>query len=206
MSTPHPSAIVPSASHALLNWILIPMLWVMFFSICRSLLRKLSIREVKLLAPHQQLEVAEPRLKRIFAKLSTGVQPHPHIPPGSACLLFLVKASLSLQIPGSWPPPPRWCSLSHLLSVFSTFSCSTHSFLSKKHSQNSHVPVAKWLPSYLATSHHSSNGMLLGKGPQTQSPLPLLPPPAWLGWSGFYPPPTESALATTARYHFTSKL
>lgn len=87
---------------------------------CMPLLRNPSVRGAKWLAHGQQLEVAEPRLKRVFAKLSTSVQPHPHIPQGSECL-FLLEASLSVQVPLFLAPPPRWCSISHLLSIFSIF-------------------------------------------------------------------------------------
>ena len=49
----------------------------MFLSMQTPLLRHLSVRGAESLAHGQQLQVAEPGLKRVFAKLSTSVQPYP---------------------------------------------------------------------------------------------------------------------------------
>lgn len=155
----------------------------MFFSVRISLLRKLSIRDVKLLS---SLEVAEPEFRSIckIVYMCPALASRPSVL--SICYFSLSEQASPWSPFGSVPLPPddALSVISFLFTSSTSYSLLTLFFCPRNilkilTSLKKSFPVTKWLSSYLPISHLSSNGTLLGKGPKptvsTSSPShPLL--------------------------------
>lgn len=109
---------------------------------------------------------------KIFAKLSTYVQPQFHIPLGSEHLSFpLSKQASPWGSLGSGHQPSRIFFLSSTLHSLLTLSFHPKNILKILAPLKKKLfPITKWLSSSLSISHLSSLSMLLGKGPQTTVP------------------------------------